>query len=110
MAFDLEIHPDGRIVATSYKYLKGESAPEKLVLPVTDYTIEGRTLKYKLRVEKFAFRDKPAGTAELRESLELQGGDDAVWRSLSNSYFVALKKRGEPVPPPPPPIPMKRQP
>ena len=23
-AYDLEIHPDGRIVATSYKYLKGE--------------------------------------------------------------------------------------
>ena len=53
-------------------------------------------------------RGKPAGPAELRESLELQGGDDAVWRSLSNSYVEALKKRGEPVPPPPPPIPMKR--
>ncbi len=109
-AFDLEIHPDGRIVATSYKYLKGESAPQKLVLPVTDYTVEGRTLKYKLRVEKFSFRDKPAGPAELWESLDLQGGDDALWRSLSNSYVEALKKRGEPVPPPPPPTPMKRQP
>jgi beta-lactamase regulating signal transducer with metallopeptidase domain len=109
-AFDLEVHPDGRIVATSYKYLKGGGAPQKLVLPVADYAIEGRTLKYTLRVEKFAFRDKPAGPAELRESLELQGGDDAVWRSLSNSYFVALKKRGEPVPPLPPSTPMKRQP
>ncbi|HSS49824.1 MAG TPA: hypothetical protein VLX28_12850, partial [Thermoanaerobaculia bacterium] len=99
-----------RIVATSYKYLKGGDAPQKLVLPVTDYAIEGRTLKYTLRVEKFAFRDKPAGPAELRESLELQGGNDAVWRTLSNSYFVALKKRGEPVPPLPPPTPMKRQP
>ena len=96
-------------MATSYKYLKEGSAPEKLVLPVTDYTIEGKTLKYTLRVEKFALPDKPAGPAELRESLELQGGNDALWRSLSNSYIDALKKRGEPVPPPPPPTPMKRR-
>ncbi len=109
-AFDLEVHPDGRIVATSYKYVLGEGAPQKLVLPVTDYTVDGRTLRYTLHVEKFAFRDKPAGPAELRESMELQGGDDAVWRSVSNSYFVALKKRGEPVPPLPPPTPMKRRP
>ncbi|MBW8878900.1 MAG: M56 family metallopeptidase [Acidobacteria bacterium] len=107
---DLEVHPDGRIVETWYKYLKGGGAPQKLVVPVTDYAIEGRTLKFNVRVEKFALPDKPAGTAELRESLELQGGDDAVWRSLSNSYVDALKKRGEPVPPPPPPTPMKRQP
>ncbi|HEV7505710.1 MAG TPA: M56 family metallopeptidase [Thermoanaerobaculia bacterium] len=109
-ALDFEIHPDGHIVETWYKYLKGEGAPQKEVFLVTDYAIEGRTLKYKVRLEKFAFRDKPAGPAELRESLELQGGDDAVWRSLSNSYVAALKKRGEPVPPLPPPIPMKRQP
>jgi hypothetical protein len=109
-ALDLEVHPDGRIVETWYKYLKGGGAPQKLVVLVTDYAIEGRTLKYKVRVEKFALPDKPAGPAELRESLELQGGDDAVWRSLSNSYVDALKKRGEPVPPLPPPTPMKRQP
>jgi len=109
-ALDLEIHPDGRIVQTWYKYLKGGGAPQKEVLLVTDYAIEGRALKYKVRVEKFALPDKPAGTAELRESLELQGGDGAVWRFLSNSYVDALKKRGEPVPPPPPPTPMKRQP
>ncbi len=107
--FDLEIHPDGRIVATSYKYVKGEGAPWKLVLTVTDYTVEGSTLRYAIRVKDFSFRDKPPGPAELRESLELQGGDDALWRSLSNTYIEALKKRGEPVPPPPPPTPMKRQ-
>jgi hypothetical protein len=44
----------------------------------------------------------------MRESLELQGGDAAVLKVLSNSYFEAAKKRGEPVPPPPPPIWMKR--
>jgi len=107
---DMEVHPDGRIVQTWYKYLKEGGAPQKEVVLVTDYAIEGRTLKYKVRVEKFALPGKPAGPAELQESLELQGGDDAVWRSLSNSYVDALKKRGEPVPPLPPPIPMKRQP
>ncbi|HEX4960895.1 MAG TPA: M56 family metallopeptidase [Thermoanaerobaculia bacterium] len=109
-ALDLEVHPDGRIVETWYKYLKGGGTPQKEVVLVTDYTVEGNTLKFAVRVKDFAFRDKPAGPAELRESLELQGGDDAVWRSLSNSYVDALKKRGEPVPPPPPPTPMKRQP
>ncbi|HSS75405.1 MAG TPA: M56 family metallopeptidase [Thermoanaerobaculia bacterium] len=109
-ALDMEVHPNGRIVQTWYKYLKGGGAPQKEVVLVTDYAIEGRTLKYKTRVEKFAFPGKPAGPAELRESLELQGGDDAIWRSLSNSYVEALKKRGEPVPPLPPPVPMKRQP
>ena len=92
------------------EYLKGGGAPQKEVLSVTDYTVEGNTLTFAVRVKDFSFRDKPAGPAELRESLELQGGDDAVWRSLSNSYVEALKKRGEPVPPPPPPTPMKRQP
>ncbi len=109
-ALDLEVHPDGRIVETWYKYLKGGGAPQKEVVPVTDYTVEGNTLKLAVHVKDFAFRDKPPGPAELRESIELQGGDDAVWRSLSNSYVEALKKRGEPVPPPPPPVPMKRQP
>jgi hypothetical protein len=109
-ALDLEVHPDGRIVETWYKYLKGGGSPQKVVVLATDYTVEGNTLKFAVRVKDFAFRDKPAGPAELRESLELQGGDDAVWRSLSNSYVDALKKRGEPVPPPPPPTPMKRQP
>jgi len=109
-ALDLEIHPDGRIVETWYKYRKEGGAPQKEVVPVTDYTIEGNALRFAVRVKDFSFRDKPAGPAELRESLELQGGDDAVWRSLSNSYVEALKKRGEPVPPPPPPLPMKRQP
>jgi beta-lactamase regulating signal transducer with metallopeptidase domain len=109
-ALDLEIHPDGRIVETWYKYKKEGGAPEKVVVQVTDYSIAGSTLKFKTHVEKFAFRNKPPGPAELQESLELQGGDDAVWHSLSNSYVEALKKRGEPVPPPPPPLPMKRQP
>ena len=109
-ALDLEIHPDGRIVETWYKYLKGGGAPEKVALPVTDYTVEGNTLKFAVHVKNFAPPDKPANPAEIRESLELQGGGDALWRSLSNSYFDALKKRGEPVPPPPPPTPMKRQP
>ena len=109
-ALDLEVHPDGRIVETWYKYVERGGAPQKLVVPATDYAIEGRTLKFKVRVEKFALPDEPAGPAELQESLELQGGDDAVWRSLSNSYIDALKKRGEPVPPLPPPTPMKRQP
>ncbi len=109
-ALDLEVHPDGRIVETWYKYLKGGGAPQKEIFLATDYTVEGNTLKFAVRVKDFAFRDKPAGPAELRESLELQGGNDAVWRSLSNSYVDALKKRGEPVPPLPPPTPMKRQP
>jgi beta-lactamase regulating signal transducer with metallopeptidase domain len=109
-ALDLEVHSDGRIVQTWYKYLKGGGAPQKEVVLVTDYAVEGRTLKYKVRAEKFALPGKPPGTAELQESLELQAGNDAVWRSLSNSYVDALKKRGEPVPPLPPPIPMKRQP
>ena len=109
-ALDMEVHPDGRIVQTWYKYLKGGGAPQKVVVLATDYTVEGNTLKFAVRVKDFAFGDKPAGPAELRESLELQGGDDAVWRSLSNSYVDALKTRGEPVPPLPPPIPMKRQP
>ena len=63
---------------------------------MTDYTIEGRTLKYKTHVEKFALPDQPAGPAEFRESLELQGGDDAVWRSLSNSYVVPSRSAASP--------------
>jgi hypothetical protein len=112
-ALDLEIHPDGRIVETWYKYHKdadGRVSSQKMTLPVTDYTVEGSTLKFAVQVKDFTFRDKPVGPVELRESMELQGGGNAVWRSLSNSYMEALKKRGEPVPPPPPPTPMKRQP
>jgi beta-lactamase regulating signal transducer with metallopeptidase domain len=111
-ALDLEIHPDGRIVETWYKYHKDEDgrvSSKKLALPVTEYTVEGNTLKFAVQVKEFTFRDKPVGPVELRESIEFQGGNDAVWRSLSNSYVEALKKRGEPVPPPPPPFPMKRQ-
>ena len=108
-ALDLEIHPDGRIVETWYKYLKAGGAPEKLVVAVTDYTVEGKTLRFSVHVASFALPGKPPGAAELRESMELQGGGDALWRSLSNSYVDALKKRGEAVPPLPPPVPMKRQ-
>jgi bla regulator protein blaR1 len=112
-ALDLEIHSDGRIVETWYRYKKdaaGQMTVQKVVHPATGFRAEGNTLTIFVRLDDFRFRDKPAGPAELRESLELQGGDDAVWHSLSNSYVEALKKRGEPVPPPPPPLPMKRQP
>ena len=63
-ALDLEVHPDGRIVETWYKYLKGGGAPQKEVVPVTDYTVEGNTLKLAVHVKDFAFRDKPPGPAE----------------------------------------------
>ena len=108
-AIDLEVRPDGRIVETWYKYQKGvTSPPQKVVQPVKGYKVEGNTLKIEIRVENFAFRDKTPGIAEIQESLELQGGDAAVFRTLSNSYIEALKKGGEAVPPPPPPIAMKR--
>ena len=108
-AIDLEVRPDGRIVETWYKYQKGvTSPPQKVVQPVKGYKVEGNTLKIEIRVEDFAFRDKTPGIAEIQESLELQGGDAAVFRTLSNSYIEALKKGGEAVPPPPPPIAMKR--
>jgi hypothetical protein len=111
-ALDVEVRPDGRIVTTWYKYKMtpdGAASPQKVTHPVARYTVEGNTLKIDTRVEDFTFGDKPAGTAEIKATLEIEGRDKAVYRSLSNSYFEALKKRGEPVPPPPPPIPMKRQ-
>jgi beta-lactamase regulating signal transducer with metallopeptidase domain len=107
-ALDLEVRPDGRIVETWYKYQKGVATPQKVVQPVTGYKVEGNTLKIEIRVEDFAFRDKPPGTAEIQESLELRGRDSAVFRTLSNSYIETLKKGGEAVPPPPPPLAMKR--
>jgi beta-lactamase regulating signal transducer with metallopeptidase domain len=111
-ALDVEVHPDGRIVTTWYRYQMtpdGAANPRKVAHPVTGYTVEGNTLKIDTRVEDFTFGDKPAGTAEIKATLEIEGRDKAVYRSLSNSYLEALKKRGEPVPPPPPPIPLKRQ-
>ena len=107
-ALDLEIHPDGRIVETWYKYQKGVASPRKESNPVTGYKVEGKTLSFDVRVEDFAFRDKTPGIAEIHQSLELKGPDAAVFRSLSNSYVEALKKSGEAVPPPPPPLAMKR--
>lgn len=112
-ALDLEIHSDGRIVETWYRYKKdaaGQITSQKVVLAATGFRAEGNTLTIFVRADNFRFGDKPPGPAKLQESLELQGGDDAIWRSVSNSYIEALKKRGEPVPPPPPPVPMKRQP
>ena len=111
-ALDVEVHPDGRIVTTWYRYQMtpdGAANPRKVVHPVTGYTVEGNTLKIDTRVEDFTFGDKPPGTAEIKATLEIEGRDKAVYRSLSNSYLEALKKRGESVPPPPPPIPLKRQ-
>lgn len=107
-ALDVEVHPGGRIVTTWYRY-QGGANPQKAVHPVKGYTVEGNTLKIDTHVEGFTFAGKPAGTAEIKAALEIEGRDKAVYRSLSNSYFEALKKRGESVPPPPPPIPMKRQ-
>ncbi|HKI01631.1 MAG TPA: M56 family metallopeptidase [Thermoanaerobaculia bacterium] len=112
-ALDVEVRPDGRIVETWYKYQitpDGAVNPRKMVHPVAGYTVAGNTLRLKVRVESFAFRDEPAAPADIEESLELRGAGDAVFRSLSNSYVEAAKKRGEPVPPPPPPIQMKRLP
>jgi hypothetical protein len=86
----------------------GSTKADKRTRPVAGYEVTGNTLTFKVRVEDFKFRDNPPAAAEMRESLELQGGDAAVFKILSNSYFEAAKKRGEPVPPPPPPIWMKR--
>lgn len=111
-ALDLEIRPDGRIVETWYRYevtSSGAANPQKVVHQVVGYEVTGNTLKIEVRIEDFAFDDMNPGRAEIREALELRSGGEGVFRSLSNSYFEAAKKRGEPVPPPPPPIPMKRQ-
>lgn len=110
-ALDLEVRPDGQILATWYRYQKasdGSTRVDKRTWPVKDFETAGRTLTLKVRVEDFKFRDNPPAPADFVESLELQGRDEAVFRVLSNSYFAAAKKRGEPVPPPPPPISMKR--
>ncbi|HVG06261.1 MAG TPA: M56 family metallopeptidase [Thermoanaerobaculia bacterium] len=110
-AVDLEVRPGGEIWATWYRYEKaadGSMKAEKRARPVASYAVAGKTLTFKVRVEDFKFRDNPPAAAEMRESLELQGRDAAVFKVLSNSYFEAAKKRGEPVPPPPPPISMKR--
>jgi len=109
---DLVVHPDGRIVEIWYAYKmtpKGAD-PQKIAHPVTGYRVEGDTLKIETRIEDFAFNDLPPGTAEIKAALELEGRDQAIYRSLSNSYVEAAKKRGESVPPPPPPISMKREP
>jgi beta-lactamase regulating signal transducer with metallopeptidase domain len=112
-ALDLEIDSDGQIVETWYRYQKdadGQPVSQKVERPVTGFRAEGNTLTLIIKTDGFSFRDQPAERAEILESLQLQGQDTAVFNSLSNSYFEALKKRGEPVPPPPPPLPMKRQP
>ena len=112
-ALDLEIRPGGEIVQTWYRYQKaadGSMKLDKIPQPVTRYKVSGNLLTLKFRVEDFKFRDNPPAAAEIEESLELQGQGAALFRSLSNSYFEAAKKRGESVPPPPPPIPMKREP
>lgn len=111
-ALDLEIRPGGEIVQTWYRYQKavdGSMKMDKIAQPVTLYKVSGNLLTLKFRVEDFKFRDNSPAAAEIEESLELQGQGAALFRSLSNSYFEAAKKRGEDVPPPPPPIPMKRQ-
>lgn len=110
-ALDLEVRPDGQIVEIWYQYQKapdGSVTVEKVTHPVTSYEISGHTATFKVQVEAFQYRNNPPVPAEFEESFELQGRDEAVFRILSNSYFTAAKKRGEPVPPPPPPIAMKR--
>jgi beta-lactamase regulating signal transducer with metallopeptidase domain len=110
-AVDVEIRPDGQIVETWYVSLhneEGTTHTEKSHNPIGAFRIVGRTLTLKSRVEGFKVGDRPAATAEIEESLELQGQDEAVLKFLSNSYFAEAKRRGESVPPPPPPITLKR--
>lgn len=110
-AVDVEIRPDGQIVETWYISLQNEEGTthtEKSLNPIGGVSIVGRTLTLKSRVEGFKVGDRPAATAEIEESFELQGQDEAVLKFLSNSYFAEAKRRGEPVPPPPPPITLKR--
>ncbi|HEX3552501.1 MAG TPA: hypothetical protein VIA62_04655 [Thermoanaerobaculia bacterium] len=111
-ALDLEIRPGGSIVETWYRYRKnddGTTRTEKSVRPVTSYAVSGQTLTLKSRVEKFQVQGRAPVAAEIEESLELKGRDEAVFKSLSNSYLVEAKRRGDFVPPPPPPIAMKRR-
>ncbi len=110
-AVDVEIRPDGQIVETWYRSLRNEdgtSRTEKSFHPTAGYRVEGRTLTLKSRIEGFKLGDRPPATAEIEESFELQGRDEAVLKFLSNSYFAEARRRGEAVPPPLPPIPMKR--
>ena len=110
-AVDVEIRPDGQIVETWYisrQNEEGATHTEKSLNPIGGVRIVGRTLTLKSRVEGFKVGDRPAATAEIEESFELQGRDEAVLKFLSNSYFAEAKRRGEPVPPPPPPITLKR--
>ncbi|MEA2604510.1 MAG: hypothetical protein QOF89_5502 [Acidobacteriota bacterium] len=111
-AVDLEVRPDGQIVETWHRSLRNEDGTtrtEKSPHPIAGYRVAGRTLTLKSRIEGFKLGDRPPATAEIEESLELQGRDEAVFKFLSNSYFAEAKRRGEPVPPPPPPITLKRQ-
>jgi len=111
-ALDLEIRPGGKIVETWYRYPKnadGTVRTEKSVRSVTSHAVSGQTLILKSRVEKFQVQGRAPVTAEIEESLELKGRDTAVFKSLSNSYLVEAKRRGDFVPPPPPPIAMKRR-
>jgi len=110
-ALDLEVRPGGEILATWYRYEKaadGSMKAEKRTRPVAGYAVAGNTLTLKVRIEDWKVGDNPPVTTEIKESLELQGRDAAVFKVLSNSYFEAARKRGESVPPPPPPIWMKR--
>ena len=110
-AVDLEIRPGGEIVETWYRYQKapdGSTTAGKSARPVAGYKVSGTTLTLQVRVEDFKFQDNPPANAEIQETLELKGGDAAVFKILSNTYFDAARQRGEPVPPPPPPIWMKR--
>ncbi|HEV2843283.1 MAG TPA: M56 family metallopeptidase [Thermoanaerobaculia bacterium] len=111
-AVDLEIRPDGTIVETWYRHKatpSGGTETGKQSRQVANYKVAGRTLTLKVRIDDFAFQDRPPAVAEIEESLELREGNEGVFKVLSNSYFAAARKRGEPVPPPPPPISMKRQ-
>lgn len=112
-ALDVEVRPDGQIVETWYVSLRNEDGTtrtEKSIHPIVGYKVSGQTLTLKSRIEGFKVGARPAATAEIEETFELQGRDTGVFKFLSNSYFAEAKRRGEPVPPPPPPIPMKRQP
>jgi bla regulator protein blaR1 len=110
-ALDLEVRPNGEIVQTWYRYQEaadGSTQVDKVARPALSYRVYGNTLTFKVRIEDFKAGNRPPAPAELLGSLELKGGDDAVFTILGHSYFDAAKERREPVPPPPPPIPMKR--
>ncbi len=109
-ALDLEVRPNGEIVHIWYRYTRaddGSLQADKAPQPALSYRVYGNTLTYKVQID-FQSGDGPPTPAELLGSLELKGGDDAVFTILGHSYFDAARERGESVPPPPPPIPMKR--